>query len=153
MHEPRTRSIVFSIVSARWWSSVLLVFRWTKSRRNFYAQFEIQRFHTASGRTGSSQVPTELPLCARKRPSQNHRFPSPAASSGMSAPEQRKQRAAAKTSPGLGCRRETSTQCSQRSRRIKRLQRRLATAFLADKHPGGLTIYPRLVAATQRSRA
>jgi len=46
-------------------------------------------------------------------------------------------RAAGKSVPMLGCRRETSTQRSRRSRRIKRLERRLVAAILADPGRAG----------------
>src|SRR5437588_11804639 len=50
----------------------------------------------------------------------------------MSAVAQRTPPTSGKNAPILGCRRETSTQRSQRSRKMKRLQRRLAYAFLGD---------------------
>jgi hypothetical protein len=51
----------------------------------------------------------------------------------MSVVEQ-KTPAGGKSKPMLGCRWETPTVRSQRSRRIKRLQKRLAAAFSADGH-------------------
>src|SRR5258707_9760986 len=45
MHEPRMRRIVFSIVFSQYWSQALLVFKFTKSRRNFYTQIECRSFH------------------------------------------------------------------------------------------------------------
>jgi hypothetical protein len=56
----------------------------------------------------------------------------PADAAGMAAIEEKTPKPGAKSAPMLGCRRESSTIRSQRSRRIKRLQRRLAVAFSAD---------------------
>src|SRR5258707_15799127 len=52
MHEPRTRRIVFSIVFSQWWSQALLVFKFTKSRRNFYTQIERRSFYAAKTQLG-----------------------------------------------------------------------------------------------------
>jgi len=50
----------------------------------------------------------------------------------MSVVEQKRPTAGGKSTPMLGCRWEGSTVRSRRSRRIKRLERRLAAAFSAD---------------------
>jgi len=50
--------------------------------------------------------------------------------------EQKTPTAGDKSTPMLGCRRENSTVRSQRSRRVKRLENRLAAAFLADGYGG-----------------
>ncbi len=46
------RRIVFSIVFSYWWSQALLVFKFTKSRRNFYTQIERRSFHAAKTLSG-----------------------------------------------------------------------------------------------------
>src|SRR5260221_5002644 len=60
MHEPRMRRIVFSIVFSQYWSQALLVFKFTKSRRNFYTQIECRSFHAAKVNSRSSQHPPRL---------------------------------------------------------------------------------------------
>ena len=45
--EPRMRRIVFSIAFSRKRLPVQLIFTSTKSRQNFYAQIQLQSFHTA----------------------------------------------------------------------------------------------------------